>query len=85
MRNIMFYPRSRNITPHIDEEGTVHIPISEWAAMRYIDHYDLKMGMVSSTTGRKTRKALRAFSPASRERLLSRDNYPTNGTSHPGQ
>ena len=30
MRNIMFYPRSRNIKPHIDEEGTVHVPISEW-------------------------------------------------------
>lgn len=30
MRNIMFYPRSRNITPHIDEEGTVHVPIEEW-------------------------------------------------------
>ena len=30
MRSIMFYPRSRNMKPHIDEEGTVHVPISEW-------------------------------------------------------
>lgn len=30
MRVISFYPPSRNMKPHIDEHGEIHVPISEW-------------------------------------------------------
>jgi len=30
VRVINFYIRSRNITPHIDQDGAIHVPISEW-------------------------------------------------------
>lgn len=30
MRNIFFYPASRQMNPHYDDEGTLHLPMSEW-------------------------------------------------------
>lgn len=62
MRNIMFYPASRKVKPHIDAEGTVHVPISEWDE-------------VLKRTNKGSGWADRAIIP----------NYPTNGTSQPGQ
>ena len=30
MRIINFYIRSRNMVPHVDQDGAIHVPISEW-------------------------------------------------------
>ena len=30
MRDIFFYPASRNMAPHYDSGGTLHLPMSEW-------------------------------------------------------
>jgi hypothetical protein len=30
VRDIFFYPASRNMAPHYDSRGTLHLPMSEW-------------------------------------------------------
>ena len=58
MRPITFYIRSRNMTPHIDESGGVHVCISEW------DRYLIKSDNNRANGWRLDRSSVEALQAA---------------------